>query len=248
MKVAVCIPAYRAAASLPDVVARIPDDLRASIIVVDDGSPDDTYEVARQLPDVTALRHERNRGYGGAQKTLYDAALSDGADVIVMMHSDGGHRPEELHDVLGPVLEGRAELVVGARILGILGDVPATLSRAALARGHAGPMPTHIFIANLMLSRIQNLCYGTNYASFHDGFRAVTADALTAIPYRALGSGWLYDTEFMVAAHERGFDALQVPVATIYEPGTSAWARNLRYGRDILLHALRYRFGRRRTP
>ena len=164
---------------------------------------------------------------------------------MVMVHSDGGHRPEELPDVVQPVLAGTADVVIGSRMVGILEGVPARFSRRALNKGRRGAMPTHIFLANLLLSKIQNLCYGTDYSSFHDGFRACHVDVLSKVPFGNLESGYLYDTDFLVAAHDAGARIEQVPVSTHYEPGSSAWKRNFKYGLGILRHALAYRFGRR---
>ncbi len=241
----VLVPAYNAASTIEDVVSRIPAELAARVVVVDDGSSDRTYEVAREIPGVTAIRHEQNKGYGGAQATLYRTALEQHADIMVMVHSDGGHRPEELPVVLAPILDGDADVSIGSRMVGILGDVPIGLSRRAFRKGREGPMPLHIFSANLILSKVQNLCFRTNYASFHDGYRACTAEIVSKVSFDELGSGWLYDSEFLLAAHEIGATIQQVPVSTHYEPGASAWKRNLMYGLQILRHALAYRFRRR---
>lgn len=240
----VLIPAYNAARTIANVVSRVPEELGATVVVVDDGSDDMTYEISRDLPGVVAVRHDQNKGYGGAQVTLYRTALELGADLMVMVHSDGGHRPEELPVVLDPILQGDADVVIGSRMVGILGDVPAGFSKRALEKGRRGAMPTHIFLANVTLSKIQNLCYGTSYSSFHDGFRACKADVLSKVPFDEFGRGFLYDTEFLVAAHDANSTIEQVPVSTHYEPGASAWKRNLQYGAQIVGHALRYRFGR----
>lgn len=135
-------------------------------------------------------------------------------------------------------------MVIGSRMVGILGDVPSGFSRRALEKGRRGVMPTHIFLANVTLSKIQNFCYRTSYSAFHDGFRACRADVLAKVPFEDFGTGFLYDTEFLVAAHNAGVRIEQVPVSTHYEPGSSAWKRNIKYGAQIVGHALRYRFGR----
>ena len=236
----VLIPAYNAAKTLPGVIDRIPTDFRENVIVVDDGSSDTTGDVAASLESVRVLRHHVNQGYGGAQKTLYDAALSEGAEVMVMLHSDGGHAPEELPTVVGPVLGGNADVVVGSRMRGILGTIPARVSIRALRQGHSATMPDHVFLANLVLSRIQNRCYGTDLSSFHDGFRACTARVLEKIPFDSFGKGWIFDTEFLAAAANLGFSLDEVPVSTYYDPEVSAFGRNVKYGFAILRHAVAY--------
>ncbi|MEA2517562.1 MAG: hypothetical protein QOG16_1400 [Actinomycetota bacterium] len=244
----VLIPAYNVGEQIQGVIGRIPVDYRKNVIVVDDGSSDDTAARVAELEDVTLVKHEHNQGYGGAQRTLYREAQARDADVAVMLHADGGHRPEELHAVLTPILEGSAEMVIGSRILGILDGERPRLTWSVFKKGRDSEMPTFVFLANIFLSQIQNFCYGSQLASFHDGFRALTADVLAKIPYGSLGTWYLYDTEFLVAAHERGVTAVQVPVSTFYPPGSaSVGGRNIRYGLAILKHALAYRFGRKRS-
>ena len=103
------MPAYNAGKVISGVIERIPKGLINEIIIVDDASRDNTFDVLSAIPGLTVLRHAENRGYGGAQITLHDAAIQHGADVAVLMHSDGGHFPEELPRLLEPILAGEAQ-------------------------------------------------------------------------------------------------------------------------------------------
>src|SRR5512133_1117143 len=120
MKTCVIMPAYNAEKVVESVIERVPAGLIDEIIVVDDASRDNTFEVLSAIPGLTVLRHAENRGYGGTQITLHDAAIQRGADVVVLMHSDGGHFPEELPRLLGPIFAGEAQVVLGARIHGAI--------------------------------------------------------------------------------------------------------------------------------
>jgi glycosyltransferase involved in cell wall biosynthesis len=243
-KLFVLIPAFNAEKTIEAIIRRIPAELDAQVIVVDDGSSDDTAGAAARVEGVTVIRHEQNRGYGGAQATLYREAIDRGAEVAVMVHADGGHHPEELPEVLAPVLSGKAQICIGSRILGILDGVPPGFSVRAIRQAHGSPMPDHVFMANLFLSWVQNVCYRSKFASFHDGFRACTIEVLGEVPFEDLNRWYLYDTDFLVAAHDRSLTIDQVPVSTHYEPGASAMSRNLKYGYEIIKHALKHRFKR----
>ena len=132
MKTCVIMPAYNAGKLVASVIQRIPTGLIDEIIAVDDASRDNTFEVLTAIPDLILLRHAENRGYGGAQITLHDAAIQNGADVVVLMHSDGGHFPEELPRLLEPILSDQADVVLGARIHGAIEKVQPLLGSSLL--------------------------------------------------------------------------------------------------------------------
>jgi glycosyltransferase involved in cell wall biosynthesis len=150
MKICVIIPAYNAGKVIASVIERIPAGLIDEVIVVDDASRDNTFEVLSAIPGLTVLRHSENRGYGGTQITLHDTAIQRGADVVVLMHSDGGHFPEELPRLLEPILAGQAEVVLGARIHGLIEKAQPLLGSSLLGALLNGPIPA----TRLMVSRI----------------------------------------------------------------------------------------------
>ncbi len=241
MKVCVIIPAYNAAKVVASVIERIPPNLVDEIIVVDDASRDNTFEVLSCVPGITVLRHDENQGYGGAQVTLHDAALHHGADVAVLMHADGGHFPEELPQMLAPVLSGRADMVLGARIVGVLGEAKPILGSRLIGALIGGPMPAVRLLGHLALTSIQNGLFGTHYDAWHSGYRAMTREVMLRVPYRKFGTGYLFDTEFLLHAHIAGLRITEVPVSSYYDPRSGSTAEPFSYG----LRVLRYVFTRR---
>src|SRR3989344_1083221 len=150
MKIVVTIPAYNVAKYIETVVIRVlHQNFVDKIIIVDDCSRDSTYEIIRNLQEkhnkVKAIHHKNNMGYGGAQKTLYSVALEDGADIIVLLHADGQHLPEELPMLLEPLKNGECDIVVGSRALGHM---------------LRGGMPLYKFIGNKLLTFFENFAFG----------------------------------------------------------------------------------------
>jgi glycosyltransferase involved in cell wall biosynthesis len=241
MPLAILIPAYNAARTLPNVLNRIrlqPEDF---IVVVDDGSSDATAEIAAQDLRVHLVRHDRCQGYGSASTTLYEHALHLGATATVNVHSDGAHWPEEIPLVAGPVLRGEADVVLGCRILGIIAQSRRVLGSQTLGALLNGPMPPSRFFSNLALTAYQNLCYGTAYHSFHDGFRACSSLALKSVPYRSFGKWYQFDTEFLLAAHACGLRIHEVGVSTHYLKSPASATPRIEYGLRVVMHATRYR-------
>ena len=241
MKTCVLIPAYNAAKTLADVLQRI--ELPSStdeIIVVDDGSRDETTQVAQTDPRVFLHQHPANRGYGATSATLYDLALQRGADVTINVHADGAHFPEDIPVVMRPILAGQAELVVGSRTRGIISASPRVLGSRLIGASLLGPMPFHRFVSNLALTAFQNLCYGTRFHTFHDGFRACTRQTLQVVPYADLTTWYQYDTEFLLAAYERGVRIAEAPVRSFYSPQAGSATPPIAYGLRVVRHGLTY--------
>lgn len=198
----VVIPAYNAAGTLPRVTADIPKDAVDEIIVVDDCSTDDTEEVARGLP-VTFLRHDRNLGYGANQKTCYDEALARGADYVVMIHGDYQYDARMIPPAIEILRLRICDVVLGNRI---------RTRREALDGG----MPRVKYLANRVLTIIQNLLSGQNLGEWHSGFRAYSREVLEKIPYHEDSDGFLFDSQFLVQTVHFGFKLGDVPVPVRY--------------------------------
>ena len=210
----VAIPAYNAATTLPGVFGRMTPDVRRRItrfVAVDDGSTDDTYAVLRGLADggepLTVLRHDANRGYGAAEKTLLDFAVSAGADVLLLLHADGQYAPELIPAMLAPFNRAEADLVQGSRML----------EGGALAGG----MPLYKFVANKSLTTLENLVFRMRMAEYHSGYMAYLAGFLRTIPYHALSDSFDFDLEMIVMARVRKARIREVPIPTIYADETS---------------------------
>ncbi len=241
MKTCVLIPAYNAEKTLADVLKKInlpsPND---EIIVVDDGSKDNTSQIAQTDKRVFLYRHSVNKGYGAVSAVLYKLAIDRDADITVNIHADKAHFPEDIPHVLSPLLTGEADMVVGSRTKGIIMSSPKILGSQIIGATIAGPMPFHRFVSNLILTIFQNFCYGTNFHTFHDGFRACNRSTLQTVPFSNLTTWYQYDTEFLLAAHQKGVRIIEVPVKSFYSPDASSATPAVIYGLRVLRHALTY--------
>ncbi len=201
-KVIVVMPARQAAATLRETVDEIPLEHVDEIILVDDSSTDETVELARHLP-VRVVWHPHQVGYGGNQKTCYLQALHLDADVVVMLHPDGQYEPGLIPSMVAPIIEGRADLVLGSRLL-----IPG----AALAAG----MPRWKFVANRFLTTIQNRIMGTNLSEAHTGYRAYSRELLLTVPFLRNALDFSFDSELLYQAAELDFRIEEVPARCRY--------------------------------
>jgi glycosyltransferase involved in cell wall biosynthesis len=201
-KTIIVMPAYNAEATLAETVSRIPAGAAAELVVVDDASSDRTAEVAQDLP-VTLLRHDQNRGYGGNQKTCYDAALERGADFVVMLHPDGQYEARLIPAAVAVLEMGVCDVVLGNRI---------RTRREALDGG----MPRAKYFANRALTLIENVLTGHNLGEWHSGFRAYRRQVLETVPYRANSDGFVFDSQFLLQAVHFGFRLGDLPMPVRY--------------------------------
>lgn len=225
----ILIPAYQAAATLPDVLRRIPAELRArsTVLVIDDGSRDGTAEAARGLADVVLL-NESNRGYARTQKRGMKHALEAGASGVVVLHADGQYPPEALPQVLEPLESGAADVVLGSRIL----------DGGAMRRG----MPLYKYVANRALSFLENRCYGLNLSEYHTGMMAYSRRALELLPFEAVSDTFHFDGEMAMLAGRRGLPMTEVSIRHRYGDEESH-LRPIPYGLTVVAIALAVRTG-----
>jgi glycosyltransferase involved in cell wall biosynthesis len=226
-KVVVVMPAYNAAKTLRITYQDIPHQRVDGIILVDDGSTDETLAVAREL-NLTAFVHARNFGYGANQKTCYTEALKDGADIVVMLHPDYQYDPTLLPDLVGPIENGEADVVLGSRFL--MGSV--------MKQG----MPWWKYVSNRFLTKVENVVLGWNLSEYHTGYRAYSRQVLEELPFLLNSDKFVFDQEILVQAAERRFRIKEVPVPTKYFPEASSanFVASCIYGLSILLLLSRY--------
>ncbi|MBI4464604.1 MAG: glycosyltransferase family 2 protein [Acidobacteria bacterium] len=225
-KTIVVMPAYNAARTLAKTYYHIPPNVYDEIILVDDASSDSTWAVASSLP-ITAIRHRKNRGYGGNQKTCYTRALERGADFIVMLHPDYQYDPTIVGNLVAPLRSGEADAVLASRMLG---------------DPLAGGMPWWKYVANKFLTWIENLALGTRFSEFHTGYRAYTRQALESVNFEANSEDFVFDNEIIVQMVLKQMRFKEIPVTTRYSYDCSSvnFSQSCIYGVKILRTILKY--------
>ncbi|GAB4420044.1 MAG: glycosyltransferase family 2 protein [Bacteroidia bacterium] len=231
-KLVVVMPAYNAASTLENTYREIPFDLVDEVILVDDESHDHTADLARSLGIQRVIRHPRNRGYGGNQKTCYTEALRAGADIVVMLHPDYQYTPRLIEALAYPIANGLFPVMLGSRILG----------RGALAGG----MPLYKYIANRLLTFVQNILMGQKLAEYHTGYRAFSREILEQLPLEENSDDFVFDNEMLAQIAYTGHIIGEVTCPTRYfaEASSINFRRSVVYGLGVLRVSLTYRLAR----
>jgi glycosyltransferase involved in cell wall biosynthesis len=237
-RLVVVLPAYNAALTLRRTVAEIDRSLVDQILVVDDASTDGTVEEARTL-GLETIRHDRNKGYGGNQKTCYRAALERGADIIVMLHPDYQYSPRLVPAMAAMIAYGDYDFILGSRILA---QNPTT-----------GGMPLWKYVSNRALTLFENLVVGYKLSEYHTGLRAYSRELLEVLPLERNSDNFVFDNQLIVQAMAAGARIGELSCPTRYEADSSSvdFAQSVRYGVGVVRTSLqyrRYRQGRARYP
>jgi glycosyltransferase involved in cell wall biosynthesis len=233
-KVMVVMPAYNAARTLRLTYRDMPRDLVDTVILVDDGSSDETLQIAREL-GLEVFIHNRNYGYGANQKTCYREALRLGADIVVMLHPDYQYDPTLLPEMIAPLQQGRADVVFGSRLMGI----------NPVKQG----MPWWKFAGNRFLTRFENWVFGLQLSEYHTGYRAYSRRALQSVNFEMNSDAFIFDQEIVaqfVCLRQR---IVEIPVPTRYfvEASSISFWNSTLYGLSILWLLFRYLLHRGRV-
>ncbi len=217
-RVVAVMPAYNAELTLAATLADFPRGSVDDIILVDDCSRDRTVEVATEM-GLTVIRHGKNKGYGGNQKTCYKYALETGADVIVMIHPDYQYDSRVIPSAVNFIELGICDVVLGSRV-------------RSRSEALSGGMPAWKYIANRGLTGIQNIALGQNLGDFHSGFRVYRREVLETVPFERNSDDFVFDSQFLVQAVHFGFRLGDVPVPVRYfkEASSINFRRSCRYG------------------
>lgn len=227
-KVIVVMPAYNAEKTLKKTYEDIPKKVVSKIILVDDGSNDKTVAKAKNMGIQTVV-HPQNRGYGGNQKTCYTLALSEGADIVVMIHPDYQYDARLTDEMVRPIMDGRFDIMLGSRIR----------SRKEVL---AGGMPVYKYLANRFLTMSENIVLGQNLSEYHTGFRAFHKKVLKKLPFHKFSDDFVFDQDIIVSAIRENFKIGETPVPVRYFPEASSinWKRSTKYGIETLLDLALY--------
>ena len=232
-RVAVVLPAYNAAQTLERTYREIPMDVVDDVILVDDASSDNTAELARSIGINHVIRHDRNKGYGGNQKTCYTKALSLDADIVVMLHPDYQYTPKLLLAMISIIGNEVYPVVLGSRILG----------NGALKGG----MPMYKYIFNRMLTLSQNILVGQKLSEYHTGYRAFSKEVLKGINFMANSDDFVFDNQMLSQIIFKDYGICEVTCPTKYfdEASSINFRRSMIYGLGCLQVSMQHWMAKR---
>ncbi len=226
-RVVVVMPAYNAAKTLKTTYDDLPHDSVDNVILVDDGSRDDTIYIAQQL-GIKVFSHKGNFGYGANQKTCYLEALKDGASIVVMVHPDYQYDPTLLPELVRPIEEGQYDVVFGSRMKGM----------SAFKQG----MPWWKYISNIFLTRLENQVFGLQLSEYHTGYRAYRREVLESVNFLANSDKFIFDQEIVAqfVAGDFRIGDIHVPTRYFPEASSASFVASVIYGLGILGLLFRY--------
>lgn len=226
-KIVVVMPAHNVAKTLRRTYDEIPHEIVDEVILVDDGSQDETLAIAKEL-GITTCVHPKKSGYGAGQKTGYRRALELGADVVVMVHPDYQYTPKLVTAMAGMITSGLYHAALGSRMLG----------RGALAGG----MPSYKYVFNRLLTFIQNLCLGQKLAEYHTGYRAFSREVLLRLPLAENSDDFVFDNEMLVQLRYFSYPVGELTCPTKYfeDASSMSFRHGIRYGLGVLKTTLKY--------
>ncbi len=231
-KVVVVLPAYNAALTLEKTYKEIPFDLVDEVILCDDASSDNTSDLAQKIGIQHVIIHEKNKGYGGNQKSLYNKAVELGGDIVIMLHPDYQYTPKLIPAMVNIIGDELYPVVLGSRILG----------KGALKGG----MPIYKYIANRLLTFGQNLLINYKLSEYHTGYRAFSREVLEGINYNENSDDFVFDNEMLSQIIYAGFDIAEVTCPTKYfeEASSINFARSSKYGLGVIRVSIGHFFQR----
>lgn len=228
-KIVVVLPAYKAALTMERTYNEIPFDIVDDVVLVDDNSPDNTVEVGKALGIKHIIRHDKNKGYGGNQKSCYSKAMELNADIVIMLHPDYQYTPKLIHSLTAMIAYDVYPVAFGSRILG----------KGALKGG----MPMYKYIANRLLTLFENIVIGQKLSEYHTGYRAFSADVIRAIDFSHNSDDFVFDNEMISQIFMHGFEIGEVTCPTKYfeEASSINFSRSAKYGMGVLRVSLVHR-------
>lgn len=227
-KIIVVMPAYNAEQTLERTFNEVPFDIVDDVVLVDDASRDNTEEKAKALGIRHVIKHPKNRGYGGNQKTCYTKALELGADIVIMLHPDYQYTPKLIHSMAYMIAQGLYPVVLASRILG----------NGALKGG----MPLYKYIANRFLTLFQNILVGEKLSEYHTGYRAFSREIFDTIDVNQNSEDFIFDNQMLSQIIFAGFPIGEITCPTKYfkEASSINFRRSTIYGIGVILTSLQH--------
>lgn len=226
--ISVVMPAYNAETTLEQTFKEIPLNIVDNVILVDDMSSDNTVKKANELGIKHVIRHDKNKGYGGNQKTCYDYALKLNSDIIIMLHPDYQYTPKLIESMAYVIANGVYPIVFGSRILG----------KGALKGG----MPLYKYICNRFLTFTQNILMNNKLSEYHTGYRAFSASILKDVNYHLCSNNFVFDNQIIAQIFDKGYDIAEITCPTKYfkEASSIRLMPSIQYGIGVLGVSFRY--------
>ncbi len=226
--ISVVMPAYNAETTLEQTFKEIPLNIVDNVILVDDMSSDNTVKKANELGIKHVIRHDKNKGYGGNQKTCYDYALKLNSDIIIMLHPDYQYTPKLIESMAYVIANGIYPIVFGSRILG----------KGALKGG----MPLYKYICNRFLTFTQNVLMNNKLSEYHTGYRAFSASVLKDVNYHLCSDNFVFDNQIIAQIFDKGYEIAEITCPTKYfkEASSIKLMPSIQYGIGVLGVSLRY--------
>ncbi|MEY4484796.1 MAG: hypothetical protein RL693_2248 [Verrucomicrobiota bacterium] len=225
-KIAVVMPAYYAEKTVVKTVNDIPREFVDFVILVDDGSKDNTFAVAQEA-GIQAYRNEKNLNYGGNVKRCLQLGLDAGADIVIQLHPDFQYTPKLTLPMAAMLATGFHQLCLGVRTSG---------------KGARGTMPFWRYLPNRILTSVMGFCFGVSHSEFHTGYRAYTRELLEKVPFHTFRNDFIFDNQMLISALRNGFATCEVTCPTVYEEDSSSisFAKSVRYGIQCLKISVPY--------
>ncbi|MBS4041522.1 MAG: glycosyltransferase family 2 protein [Flavobacteriales bacterium] len=227
-KIVVVLPAFNASKTLRKTYDEIPFEIVDEVILVDDFSSDDTIELAKELNISHIIKHNSNKGYGANQKSCYKKALEIQSDIIIMLHPDYQYTPKLIPSMAYLIANEIYPVVIGSRILG----------KGALKGG----MPLYKYLANRILTFIQNLLMNQKLSEYHSGFRAFDAEVIKKLNLSSCSDDFVFDNEMLAQIFMKGYDIAEITCPTKYFEDASSinFKRSVKYGFGVIATSLKY--------
>lgn len=227
-KVVLVLPAYNASKTLEYTISSIPPNIIDEMILVDDGSEDETVEIAEGL-GIYTICHHHNAGYGANQKTCYTIALKKDADIVIMLHPDGQYDPSIIPNLITPLIDNDTDVVLGSRFMDPKGPIK-------------GGMPYYKYLSNKFLTYIENLVLGIKLSEYHTGYRAYNRNVLETLPFIRNSNDFIFDQQFLFQVVHFGFKIKEIPVSTKYfqEASSINFLRSVKYGLSTIALSIVY--------
>jgi glycosyltransferase involved in cell wall biosynthesis len=226
-RIIVVLPAYNAARTLEKTYNDIPHEIVDEVLLIDDGSQDETVHIARRL-GLSVFVHDKNFGYGRNQKTCYTEALHRNADIVIMLHPDYQYDPRLILPMAGMIASGVYDVVLASRILG--------------GKARDGGMPRYKYLANRFLTLFENFLIGAKLSEYHSGYRAFSRRVLTSLPLLVNSDDFVFDNEMLAQAIYFGFRTGEISCPTRYFPEASSinLRRSIKYGFGVIWTSIRF--------